>query len=148
MLEPIEEHIAPTESHAGEGKGSAVTLFALDEHAIVQVVAGFPVIRASARRAKPGAEVSGEGVEVAAEAVGGEGGDAFRSQTQLEVVNHGEGVGFGATADVQCRNGLADGVDGEPEPASRGDGADAGVEFVDLKYGKDEIAKEAVVPGE
>jgi hypothetical protein len=75
------------------------------------------MILAGAWRAKPRAEVSGEGVEIAAEAIGGEGRDDARNQTQLEVVNDGEGVGFGATADVgeANQNGGVDAFGEQPQ---------------------------------
>ncbi len=48
----------------------------------------------------PGAKVSGEGIEVAAQTIGGEGGDAVGSQAKFQVVDEGERAVFAAAADV------------------------------------------------
>ena len=87
-------------------------------------------------RAKPVAEVGGDGVEVAAQAVAGEGGDAVVVQTQLKIMEQGIGILLLAAAQMQRGDDLGDGVNGQPEPLDAS--PDLGVQFVELDEGQDE----------
>lgn len=67
-------------------------------------------------------------------------------QALLDIVDECEGVVFGTSADVQGRDGFADGVHSQPHPASRSEAAHTSVEFIHLKHSESEIAEQAIVP--
>ena len=71
------EEVARTPEHACNGRIEAVPSLALDELAVEQIVVDMPVVGAGAFRTKPETEVCGDGVEVAAQPVAGEGRDAI-----------------------------------------------------------------------
>jgi len=68
------------------------------------------------------------------------------SEPDFDIVGEGKGVVFGATADGKRWDRFADRIDSQPEPASGGDAANAGIEFIQLKPDEDQVAKELVVP--
>lgn len=100
------------------------------------IVSAKPMVFARARRTKPGAKMSGEGVEIRAQTIGQESGDVLRLKTAFEVVDECQGILFGASADMQGRNSFADGIAGEPEPACGSAAAHARVEFIQLQHSK------------
>ena len=51
-----------------------------------------PVVSSCPLRSEPVTEVGGDGIEVAAQAVAGEDGDAVVVQTQMEIVGQSMGV--------------------------------------------------------
>jgi hypothetical protein len=145
-LQFIEQMGAFAVSHAGLSDGFSIFVLALDEHAVLKIIADTPVIFASARGSKPRAEMCGDGIEVSSQTIGQKGGDVAGSEPDFDIVGEGKGVVFGATADVKRWDRFADRDDSQPEPASRGDAANAGIEFIELKHDEDQIAKELVVP--
>ncbi|MFW5709717.1 MAG: hypothetical protein ACOCX5_05805 [Chloroflexota bacterium] len=62
-------------------------------------------------------------------------------EPDFDVVGEGKGVVFGATADVKRWDRFADRIDSQPEPASGGDAANTGIEFIELKHGENQIAE-------
>ena len=73
----------------GEGEFEPIALFALDQLAVEEIVGNMPVIGSRSLRMKPIAEVGGGGVEVAAQAIAGEGGNAVVIQTQMKIMEKG-----------------------------------------------------------
>lgn len=86
-------------------------------------------------------------MEVAGEAVGGEGRGAGGEQTELEVVKEGKGIGFGPSPEMEGRDGFGDRINSEPEIAESGETTDTSDEFIQLEKGKGEVAKEMIMPG-
>jgi hypothetical protein len=91
-------------------------------------------------------EVSGEGVEVAAQSVGGDGGDAVLVKTMLEVMDESKGVVLRASAEMQGGDGFADRVEGEPKPRGTGSLTNTCIKFIHLDEGQDEVAEQQIVP--
>ena len=76
LTQTRKELLAFAPQHARMGEGDVTFAFTFDELTIVQVSARLPVVSTGFRWAKPCAKVSGEGVEVTAQSVGGGCGDA------------------------------------------------------------------------
>jgi hypothetical protein len=66
----VGQGFALSPEHAGDGVGQLAAAFALDQLAIQQAFMDLPVIGSGSGRAKPGAEMSGDGVEVGPQAIG------------------------------------------------------------------------------
>ena len=109
---------------------------------MLKLIADTPVIFASAKGLSPCAEMGGDGVEVSSQTIGQEGGEVIGSEPDFDVVDEGKGVVFGATAEVKGWDSLADRIDGEPQPASRGDAPDASIKFIQLKHDEDQVAEQ------
>ena len=110
------EDLTRAAEHSCDGKGETITALALDELAIEQVVVDMPVVGASTLWTEPAAKVCGDGVEVAAQAIAGEGGNTVVVQTHFEIMENGIGIILLAAAEMKRRDDLGDRVDGEPEP--------------------------------
>ncbi len=123
-------------------EGDVTFAFAFDELTIVQLSARLPMVSARFGGTKPRPEMRREGIEVTAQSIGAGCGDASGQQAELEIVNKGECVVFGATTKMERRNGFADRVESQPEPSSGRCCADAGVGFVHLHEREHEVAKE------
>jgi hypothetical protein len=128
------------------GEGSTPFVFAFDQLPIVQFIARLPVIGVGFWGTKPVTEVSGEGVEVAAQSVGGDGGDAVLVKTMLEVMDESKGVVLRASAEMQGGDGFADRVEGEPKPRGTGSLTNTCIKFIHLDVGQDEVAEQQIVP--
>ena len=92
VSEQLIEDLARSPEHTRDSEGEMVALFALGQLAVEEIIRDMPVVSSCLLRAKPGAEVRGDGVEVTAQSVVGEGGDAVIVQTQLEIMEEGTGV--------------------------------------------------------
>ena len=77
VSEKLVEDAARSAEHTSEGEGETIALFALDQLTVEKIVSNMPVVSSCPLRTKPDAEVGGDGIEVAAKSVAGEGGDAI-----------------------------------------------------------------------
>ena len=93
--------------------------------------------------AAPGGLPGGDGVEVAAQSIAGEGGYAVFVQTQTEIVEEGMSVLLLASTQMKRGDDLCDRVNGQPEPLDAS--PDFGVQFVELDEGEDQALEVAVV---
>ena len=114
-----EERAAFSPEHPGVGERDPPSVFALDQLTVKQVVAGLPVVATGARRTKPVTKMSGEGVEVTAQTVGSESGHTVRGEAHLQVVDKRESIFFGASTEMQGRNGFAGGGQGRTRASRR-----------------------------
>ena len=62
-------------------------------------------------------------------------------------MEEGIGILICATAEVEGGDKFADGIDGQPQPAGFGDGADAGVQLIKSEDNRHQVAQITVMPG-
>ena len=87
FLQNIKKFGTLTNSHASVSVGEFALVFALNELAMKEVIMGFPMVGTSALGPKPFAEMRGDGIEVGAESIGGEGWDTAMREAQFEVMH-------------------------------------------------------------
>ena len=83
VSEQLAKDTARSPEHTSDREGETIALFALDQLAVEEIVGDVPVITPCSFWAKPVAEVGGDGVEVAAQTIAGEGGYTLFVQTQM-----------------------------------------------------------------
>ena len=98
------------------------------------------------RRGRPEAEVGGEGIEVEAEAIAAERGNATGSETGLEIVDEGVGQELSARANLKGEDDFGADFEGDPDPDILSM-ADMGLEFVKLDVVGDPVVKVMIMKG-
>ncbi len=117
---------------------------AFDKLTVEQFIGNGPVVFPGTFGADPVAEMGSDGIEIAAQAVGGEGRNAIFLQTKFQVMGQGHGILVLAKAEMKRGQDLGERVDGEPQPHAA-DLADSAEELIHLDEGQEQVMEEALM---